>query len=330
MVDKCCFCEKKYERESQNGEFVYKFNCPCCGQYSITREIIDDKIFDNTCLSANYKNPHYLSSNDRNIFSGVLQRRKDKQNGQTLICQEYNNTLPDYKQYTLENIKEEVERINNMTVMDKINEFIKYIAQNSQCLDYTVEYSYSEFSKFYCKEEREIRAILKHLEENKIITYTKEPEEPEQPRVVLTVSGWNKYEELRQINEKSKKVFVAMWFDSTMNNTYKAIQEACKECGFEADRVDKTEHNEKICDKIISKIKESRFIIADFTGQRGGVYYEAGFAQGLGLDVIWTCRSRKSDTDNLHFDTRQYNHVLWKNEEDLKIQLIDRIKATIK
>ncbi len=33
-----------------------------------------------------------------------------------------------------------------------------------------------------------------------------------------------------------------------------------------------------------------RFMIADFTGHRGGVYFEAGFAHGLGIPVIWTCR----------------------------------------
>ena len=38
------------------------------------------------------------------------------------------------------------------------------------------------------------------------------------------------------------------------------------------------------------QIRKSKFLIADFTGQRGGVYYEAGFAYGLGLPVIWTCR----------------------------------------
>ena len=30
--------------------------------------------------------------------------------------------------------------------------------------------------------------------------------------------------------------------------------------------------------EIISEIKRSKFMIADLTGYRGGVYYEAGFA----------------------------------------------------
>ena len=35
-------------------------------------------------------------------------------------------------------------------------------------------------------------------------------------------------------------------------------------------------------DRIIAQIRASKFVVADFTRNRGGVYYEAGFALGLG------------------------------------------------
>jgi len=63
------------------------------------------------------------------------------------------------------------------------------------------------------------------------------------------------------------------------------------------------------------------------TGQRGGVYFEAGFALGLGKPVIWTCRS--DDMEKLHFDTRQYNHVTWNTPIELKDKLVNRILATL-
>jgi nucleoside 2-deoxyribosyltransferase len=62
------------------------------------------------------------------------------------------------------------------------------------------------------------------------------------------------------------------------------------------------EHINKIGDEIISQIRRSKFLIADFTGHRGGVYFEAGLAMGLGLPVFWTCR--RDDLDKLHFDIR--------------------------
>ena len=76
-----------------------------------------------------------------------------------------------------------------------------------------------------------------------------------------------------------------------------------------------------------SKIKESRFLIADVTEQRQAVYFEAGYAMGIGLPVIWTCK--ESDIKKCCFDTRQYNHIFWKDAEDLRTQLKERILATI-
>ncbi|MBI5685583.1 MAG: hypothetical protein HZC54_10930 [Verrucomicrobia bacterium] len=91
--------------------------------------------------------------------------------------------------------------------------------------------------------------------------------------------------------------------------------------------MDKLEHNGKICDKIVSEIHDSAFLIADFIGHRGGVYFEAGYAMGLGLPVIWLCR--EDEIDKAHFDTRQYNHIVWREPADLCEKLFSRIKATI-
>ena len=70
-----------------------------------------------------------------------------------------------------------------------------------------------------------------------------------------------------------------------------------------------------MADEIIAEIRRSRFLVADFThgedGARGGVYYEAGFANGLGIKVIHTCREDAVRT--LHFDTSHINHIVWRS-----------------
>lgn len=76
-----------------------------------------------------------------------------------------------------------------------------------------------------------------------------------------------------------------------------------------------------------SEIKNSKFMVADVTEQQQGVYFEAGYALGLSIPVLWSCR--KDDLKNVHFDTRQYNHILWENENDLKDQLFHFICAII-
>lgn len=60
-------------------------------------------------------------------------------------------------------------------------------------------------------------------------------------------------------------------------------------------------------------------------GARRSVYYEAGFAHGLGCEVIFTCR--KKDVGDLHFDTRQYPHIVWEAADDLRRNLADCIVA---
>jgi hypothetical protein len=50
---------------------------------------------------------------------------------------------------------------------------------------------------------------------------------------------------------------------------------------------------------------------------------------GLGIPVIWTCLREYQEKEGLHFDTRQYNHILWENQEGLKIKLIPRINSTV-
>lgn len=70
-----------------------------------------------------------------------------------------------------------------------------------------------------------------------------------------------------------------------------------------------------------------RRVVADFTGHRGGVYFEASFALGLGIPVIWTCCEDQIGT--AYFDTRQYSHVVWKSPGDLREKLKYRILATV-
>jgi hypothetical protein len=45
--------------------------------------------------------------------------------------------------------------------------------------------------------------------------------------------------------------------------------------------------------------------------------------------VIWCCRKDEIVENKVHFDTRQYNHVVWKDEQELYEKLKERIQGTI-
>jgi nucleoside 2-deoxyribosyltransferase len=141
----------------------------------------------------------------------------------------------------------------------------------------------------------------------------------------ITPAGW---ERLGSHGKASRTAFVAMSFDARLNSAFSdGIEPAIREAGYDPLRVDRVHHNEKICDRIVAEIRRARFMVADVTMQKQGVYFEAGFAMALGLPVIWSCH--RDDLTNVHFDTRQYNHIVWEAPADLKQQLLDRIEATI-
>jgi hypothetical protein len=149
---------------------------------------------------------------------------------------------------------------------------------------------------------------------------------------VVTPGGHARIDELDQRGSNSNQAFVAMWFDDSIRDAYtKGIAPAIRDAGYEPIRIDEKDHNDKIDDRIIAEIRRSRFVVADFThgetGVRGGVYYEAGFAHGLNIPVIFTCQ--EDAISNVHFDTRQYNHIVWKDAKDLCVRLEQRISATI-
>ena len=77
----------------------------------------------------------------------------------------------------------------------------------------------------------------------------------------------------------------------------------------------------------MAEIRRSRFVVADYTGQVNGVYFEAGFALGLGLRVIPTCRA--DEVPNLHFDIKHLNTLLWSPLAELADGLNRRIRAVI-
>ncbi len=191
----------------------------------------------------------------------------------------------------------------------------------------SVEIKYILYGALFSCSFSELSAFLSSYSERGMIEVVKLQENIE---LAVFSTKINAYLSLKEIN--SSQVFVAMWFNEEVNSIYdEAIEPAIRECGYIPRRIDRADFNGKIDDEIIAEIRKSKFVIADFTSKsnepRVGVYYEAGFAQGLGLQVIWTARNDMFEY--LHFDTRQYNHIGWENAEDLKPKLLHRILATI-
>ena len=149
---------------------------------------------------------------------------------------------------------------------------------------------------------------------------------PDSKFPVVSVEGYARIAELT-VGSESKRVFVAMSFDDEMKRIYgNAIKPVIRRAGFDPHIVGQGRSTERIEDEAEASIRESRFVVADFTHgnrePRGSVYYEAGFARGLGKPIVFMAK----EGTRPHFNTSHFPHIFWKNDDDLKKQLIQRIR----
>ncbi|MGD2091655.1 MAG: hypothetical protein PVH61_36110 [Candidatus Aminicenantes bacterium] len=111
--------------------------------------------------------------------------------------------------------------------------------------------------------------------------------------------------------------------DPQLIDIHETISETCKSLNLKAERVDQIEHTGRITDKIIECINKAEIVIADLTHNRPNCYYEAGYAHGIGKNVIFTA---KKDTE-LQFDLKDYSVIFYPNMSILKKKLLKRLQA---
>ena len=296
--ERCTICGSGREvSRNRSGEDSSTVNCKVCGHYRIT----------GTAEST------FQWSNEprRYILQGYV--RQENEEGRE----------PFFDTESLRRHLEEPPVVRG--VLAKLDRLLLYVASKSEGIGVPVLLrSDDDYPIAYAKGPREFDFMVNHLSERGL---TKKAGDQ---GIILTFEGWKTVDELRTSTPgMGNRCFIAMWFDPEMDDVYsEGIEPAVKEADYECVRVDREPHNDKICDRIIAEIRRAKFIVADFTEHRGGVYFEAGFALGMGIPVIWTCR--KDQLAKSHFDTRQYNHVVWSTPEDLREKLLDRIQATIK
>ena len=181
-----------------------------------------------------------------------------------------------------------------------------------------------DFPVAWAENANELRYLLRALSDHELISLS---EGKEGSTCEITPTGWDYLEEMESRRDSGKQVFVAMSFDATMDAAWsEGIRPALESVDYRAYRVDMDPHNDRIDAKIQAEIKASRFIVADVTGQRQGVYFEAGYALGLGMPVVWCVR--EDELDDVHFDTRQFNHIVWRDPSELR-QLAERVAGAI-
>jgi len=289
-------------READYGERI-TYHCARCGKFTVTRtaESMAEKINLGPKLSAWIRDRFELGMDIPEINSNSLT--------------EIDQSIPDYNP------------------ADKQLLFLSSIARKSKYPGDSVSLlPQFDYPLAWASAQEELLFYIRYLIDRGLLARTDEEETKEfgdmSVSVEVAADGWDYLNQYEQRAVELNQAFVAMSFSESMKIVWEqAIKPAITKAGYKAYRVDAELHIDKIDAKIIAEIKNSLFVVADVTEQKRGVYFEAGYAIGKDLPVIWCVR--KDDLNNVHFDTRQYNHVVWESTQELKEKLYDIICAII-
>jgi hypothetical protein len=149
--------------------------------------------------------------------------------------------------------------------------------------------------------------------------------------VRIRPEGWSRIAVLERVSSIENPAFIAMWFGgdqemSLMDRVEEKIRAGVQDAGYLAETVKTQEHNQNILDRIMAMLNGAPFVIADFTGGSKGVYYETGVARGQKKLVVHCCRKGSFEED-VHFDLKHENFLLWDDPDELREGVCNRILA---
>jgi hypothetical protein len=124
---------------------------------------------------------------------------------------------------------------------------------------------------------------------------------------------------------KNDLVFVIMPYTDDMEPIYDGIDAAASSVGLKAQRVKDVQGDYRITDKIMEMILSSRLVVADITHERPNVYFELGFARGIGKTVITIARRDAK----IHFDVKDWTYITYIDSRLLERDLRERLEFEI-
>lgn len=215
-----------------------------------------------------------------------------------------------------------------ITFMDKMEKALYNLSKEYSVFGWKISVERKMFHLLYCENEDE---KLWHIEIPGILSALCELGylSGDLSNYCISAKGWEKVSVLEK-TESNNQGFIAMSFRDETKSISDSFKAAIAKCGYIPRRIDEKEHNNQIVPEILFEISRSKFVVVDVTYPNYGAYYEAGYAEALGKEVIICCREDVFNSDKKpHFDIAQKSSIVWKDEEDLVNRLYRRIEATV-
>lgn len=310
----CPFCGSKNAEKKENSNWSTLFYCKECFKVNVDKSILDLPKSEQT--KAFHLIYEYMVTHNK--FYGRNYYWHFFYNETTMSENQYINIAPMLKSYP----KEFIERANR-TLINLALSYPNYddlIGLDGKSIQAT-------FSKDIC----EATWFLTLMTE---IGYLKMNGERSWEGFQISANGWNKFDELKRHQQEINQGFIAMRFGEETKEIRETFRQGMNDAGFAAVAIDEKEHNHQIVPEIFYEIDRSKFIVVDITYPNYGAYYEAGYAEGKGKEVIVCCKrevfeNKEGKYERPHFDIAQKSMIIWDDYDDLKARLTSRIKATV-
>jgi hypothetical protein len=214
------------------------------------------------------------------------------------------------------------------TPLDKYQNTLHYIANAGETFGHTFSYPSDRWLVRTMNDDEAESIMLALIDEGWI---SARPASDGIGPFSLTAEGWRAGAEMASNTRKdSGSVFIAACFNNELKEAVETISNVVDGLGYKSRIVNRVPHNQIIDLMIYESIRESRFVVADLTCNRQSVYYEVGFAHGLGLEVILTCREdhlkdAEDESKRVHFDLNHRNILTWKQMTELSEKLRSHI-----
>lgn len=308
MLNNCPVCQSEPTKREPDarGRDVVHFHCPLCGEFTFSGTLVEDITHTiRTVPDAALKISHAIRLMQQSTRRPEL----------------YTNTIDEILKIELPKPKEQADLI------------IRWLAENLPSPGKAIDINAAHHMTIMgAKSPEGFMLVMGHLLDTGIISGHINKNISSKNSIIGTLSfkGWTYYEELKLGKTNYRKAFMAMKFgdaelNSIVDNVFKV---AAKEAGFELRLLSDTPKAGLIDDRLRVEIQSSDFVVADLTHDNQGAYWEAGYAEGLGKPVIYTCKKTKFEEAKTHFDTNHHLTVTW--DVDNQGQAINDLKATIR
>ena len=127
---------------------------------------------------------------------------------------------------------------------------------------------------------------------------------------------------------ESRSVLVIMSYADLpeLQDAFDSFVQVCEDLGYRCERVTEGNAAERILPDILARIERAAFVIVDLTDLRPNVFYELGYADGLGKKAVITA---KAGTE-LPFDVKDMPTICWSGQRQLRENLRQRIISVVK